>query len=403
MPAFQFRAVDRTGRMHSGQLDAVSASAVSDELERRGWTALRVAAPNATLGILAWRSPTRGRVRLRDLADLTQELAALLRAGLTIDRALSITQSLSERPAVKALLVRLLEQVREGRSLADALVREPGLPPYYASMVRAGELGGALPDVMTRTGAFIARAQELRERVLSALIYPIILLTMIGVTLVTVLFVVLPRFERLFAEAGATLPWPTRVVLGLGHLVRDEGLLVLAVLAVVIVILAYQWRRPEVKRWMHGRLLRVRVIGPVVQQLDTARFLRTLATLLSNGLTLPSGIRVAAGTLSNLALRDATDQLVRRLREGESLADRLAQAGVYPRIAVQLARVGQETGRLESMLAEAADILDREAQQSLERGLALLVPTVTIAMGLLVAGLIGSVLIGILSLNDLAY
>lgn len=403
MPAFSYRAMDREGKLHSGQLDAPSATAVVDEIERRGWIALRVVATTAREALISWRYPLNRRIAFAELVDLTQELAALLRAGLTIDRALAITQTLTERSAVRNLLGRLLDQVREGRTLADSLEREPSLPPYYASMVRAGETGGALPEVMTRTGAFMARSQDLRERVLSALIYPAILLSMIGLTLTVVLLIVLPRFERLFTEAGATLPLATRVVLSIGHFVRDDGMYTLLLVAFGVVALGYRWQIPAFRRWAHGRLLRVRVLGPVVQQVQTARFLRTLGTLLSNGLTLPSGIRIASGTLSNLALRDATEVLLQRLREGESLADRMDQAGVYPRIAVQLARVGQETGRLEAMLAEAADILDRDAQQSLERGLALLVPAVTIVMGLLVAGLIGSVLVGILSLNDLAY
>ena len=403
MARFTFRAVDRAGGVQAGELEAPSTSDVLSELERRGWTALKVqlARSWSLQRSIGWGRARR--LRFRELVDLTQELAALLRAGLTIDRALAITLSLTERVTVRALLARLLERVREGRAFADALAVEKGLPAYYASMVRAGELGGALPEVMARTGAFMARAQDLKERVMSALIYPAILLAMIGLTLLMVLFVVLPRFERLFAEAGATLPLPTRIVLALGHGVRDYGVWVALALAAALLYGQYRWRDVAVRRRVHGWMLRVRVIGPILRKVDTARFLRTLSTLLTNGATLPAGIRVASGTLSNLALLEATEQVLKRLREGESLADRLAQARMYPRIAVQLARVGEETGRLDSMLGEAADILDREAQQSLERGLALLVPAVTIAMGLLVAGLISSVLVGILSLNDLAY
>ncbi len=403
MAKFLYRALDRAGGAHQGELDAIGPDDVLIELERRGWTALKIAPPPS----IDWRRLSaplvRRSIRARDVLDLTQELAALLKAGLTIDRALAVTASLTEKPAVKALVDRLLEAVREGRSFADALQGEPEIPPYYPSMVRAGELGGALPEVMSRIGAFMNRARELTERVQSALIYPAILLGMIGFTLLLVLFVVLPRFERLFVEAGATLPLPTRMVLGLGHAVSDYGAWVGMIVAGLVLIAARQWQHERVRLAVHRRILHVRLVGPLIQRLDTARFLRTLATLIANGATLPAAIRVAKGTIGNLALVEATDQLLKRLREGESLADRMTQAKLYPRIAVQLARVGEETGRLEPMLGEAADILDREAQQTLERGLAVFVPAVTIMMGLLVAALIASVLVGILSLNDLAF
>jgi general secretion pathway protein F len=342
------------------------------------------------------------RLTAPDLLAITQQLSALLKAGLTIDRALATTLTLTSRPYARGALERVLHQIREGSTFAEALERESGVPELYLSMIRSGEVSGALPDVMLRLEELLQRTQQVKSRIQSALIYPAILLLMIAVTFTVVVFVVLPRFESLFAEAGTQLPLPTRLVLALGHGMSHFGLYLLAACICVGVALFNALQRPQVRLAIHRHFLTGRWTLGLVGKLETARFLRTLATLLANGVSLPSGIRVARGTMHNQALRAAADELHRRLREGESLAERLSQAKLFPQIAIQLARVGEETGRLEPMLYEAADILDRDAQRTLERLLVLLVPLVTIVMGLLVAGLVASVLVGILSLNDLA-
>jgi general secretion pathway protein F len=402
MARFSYRAVDATGASQLGVLEAASPADVAASLERRGWTALSVVPRRAW--DLAWLRQPLGREKLSasDLLGITQQISALLKAGLTIDRALATVQALTSRARVRPLLGRVLLRIREGATFGDALAQEQGAPEYYISMVRSGEIGGALPDVMSRLEEFLARTHQFRARIQSALIYPAILLLMIAVTFLVVVFVVLPRFERLFAEAGAQLPLPTRIVMGLGHFVSSYGLVLSLSVASVGVLAVHAYRRPAVRLAGHRRLVSSRWTLGLIANIETARFLRTLATLLANGVSLPAAIRVARGTLSNEALRTATDELLKRLREGESLADRLARARLFPQIAIQLARVGEETGRLEPMLTQAAEILERDAQRTLERLLVLLVPAVTILMGLLVAALVASVLVGVLSLNDLA-
>lgn len=403
MPRFSYRALDATGTQRSGVLEAVSRAEAALSLELKGWIALRVTASRAwdAHHLLTRLRPHR-RLSASELLAITQQLSALLKAGLTIDRALATTLTLTPRPSTCGALERVLHRVREGSTFADALESESGIPELYVSMVRSGEYSGALPEVMRRLEELLQRTQQVKSRVQSALVYPAILLFMIAVTFTVVVFVVLPRFENLFAEAGTQLPLPTRLVLALGHGVSNYGLYVLAACIGLGMIIFKALRRPPIRLVVHRRLLTARWTLGLVGKLETARFLRTLATLLANGVSLPSGIRIARGTMHNEALRAAADELAKRLRQGESLAGRLSQAGLFPQIAVQLARVGEETGRLDPLLEEAADILDRDAQRTLERLLVLLVPTVTILMGLLVAGLVASVLVGILSLNDLA-
>lgn len=401
MSRFTYRAVDTAGVIQTGAIDASSTEDVANSLEQKGWTALRITA-SAGWDIRRLSLRRKRKLGAADLLAITQQTAALLRAGLTIDRALSITLNLTSRAHVQQPLRRILEEVRHGATFADALAKEGGVPELYVSMVRSGEASGALPEVMVRLEEFLGQSQQIKARIRSALIYPAILLVMMTFTFLIVVFVVLPRFERLFAEAGTQLPLPTRIVMALGHVVSDYGLLFILGAGAVGVLLAKAVRRPAVRIAIHRRLIMARWTLGLPASIETSRFLRTLATLLANGLALPVATRIARGTLSNEALRASVEDLLRRLREGESLADRLAQAGIFPQIAVQLARVGEETGQLETMLIEAAEILQRDAQRTLERLLVLLVPVITIAMGLLVAGLVASVLVGVLSLNDLA-
>jgi general secretion pathway protein F len=352
--------------------------------------------------LLARRAHTKASSR--ELLALTQSIASLLSAGLTIDRALQISATLAPRSVGRLLAEQLLEGVRAGKTLNAAFAASgQKLPPYYVSMVDAGESGGSLPQTMTRLAELMRRQLEVRERVRSALVYPSLLAGVVLFTLVMLLAFVLPRFESLFAESEAPLPLSTRAVLAVGRFVADYWWMLLA-LAVAGTAGALAWLRSPTGRYrFHRWLLRTRLTLGLPAAMDTARLLRTVSTLCRNGMPLPSALRVARGTLTNLCLLDALGQVLRDVQAGEAVSLSLARASVFPPVAVQLARVGEETGRLDEMLLSAAAVLEEESQVRLERLLTLIVPALTIAMGLLVAGLIGSVLIGLLSINDLAF
>jgi len=214
---------------------------------------------------------------------------------------------------------------------------------------------------------------------------------------------VLPRFEALFAEAGGQLPLPTRIVMGLGRVVQGYGWLIAAVLALTLLLL----RRACASHisgcaWTAG-CCGCACLGPVIAKVESARFARTLGTLIGGGMPVPSSLRIARGSLYNRVLVEAADAVLRGVSEGQGFADRLAQAQRFPALLIQMVRVGEETGHLHEGLQEAAEMLDRDAQRAIERGLVVLVPLITILMGALVAALIGSVLVGILSINDLAF
>jgi general secretion pathway protein F len=346
----------------------------------------------------------RRRLSTRDVVTFTQGLASLLKAGLVLDRALHIIGVTSERRGVRRLCVDLERRVRAGSSFAAALSEHQALfPPYYIAMASAGELGGSLPEGLERLGGFVERAAAIRERIVSSLIYPAMLAAMILVTMVLVLTVVLPRFRSLFQESQAQLPWATRGALALGDFVGAYGWFCAAGIAIGLGSLYRAWHDPILGPRLALRLLKAKWTFGLIAKTQTSRFLRTIGTLARSGVPLPQATSVALGMLQNRALLAAGRQVHTRLKEGLNLSLLLDRGEIFPKAAVQLTRVGEETGRLEELLIEAADTLDRESQGTIDRLLSVLVPSITIVMGAIVAALIASVLVGILSLNDLAF
>jgi general secretion pathway protein F len=402
---FLYKAVDRSGELHKGTLQAASQSAAANELGRMQMVPVDLRAANNRIPEWLTR-PLRLQSRLstRDVVTFTQGLASLLKAGLVLDRALHIIGATSERRGIRRLCVDFERRVRAGSSFSDALSEHRELfPPYYIAMASAGELGGSLPEGLERLGSFVERAAAIRERIVSSLIYPAMLAGMILVTMILVLTVVLPRFRTLFQESQAQLPWATRGVLALGDFVGAYGWFCAVIIAIAAAFLYRAWHDPVRGPRLALRLLKSRWTFGLIAKTQTSRFLRTIGTLSRSGVPLPQATSVALGMLQNRALLAAARDVHTRLKEGLNLSLLLDRGGVFPKAAVQLARVGEETGRLDNLLIEAADALDRESQGTIDRLLSVLVPSITIVMGAIVAAIIASVLVGILSLNDLAF
>jgi general secretion pathway protein F len=402
---FSYKAINRAGTMQAGNLQADSQTGAMTELSRMQMTPVELRAIDQR----AFRWLTQSwhfsqRFSARDVVALTQGLASLLKAGLILDQALHLMGNTSEIRGIRDVCVDLERRVRAGSSFGDALSEHQKLfPSYYIAMAHAGELGGSLPEGLEQLGSFVERAAAVRERIVSSLIYPAMLAGMIMVTMILVLTVVLPRFKSLFEESQVQLPWATRGVLALGDFLSAYGWICAGVIALTVFGVNRAWMDPVHGPRLALRLLKARWTLGLIAKIQSSRFLRTVGTLSRSGVPLPQAVSVAMGMLQNLALLSAAREVHTRLKEGQPLSLLLDRAEVFPKAAVQLARVGEETGRLDDLLIEAADALDRESQGTLDRLLSVLVPSITIVMGAIVAGLIASVLVGILSLNDLAF
>ena len=405
MPIFVYKAVTESNEIVEGEMEASGRGVVIERLRGLGQLPLYASEIQSTTQLVKLRRGlfTR-RVSARDVFLMTHELATLLKAGVELDRAFEILIDLSENEAMRSLLSRILARLRSGVSLADAIAEnDDTFPPYYASMVRAGEASGALDVVLGRLGEFLEKSQALRETVKTALYYPVFLLVMALISIVVLLTVVVPQFKPLFESAGAALPFSTRVLVAVGDFVRDDGWLILIALIAVFFLFRHYLSTKDGRRRWDGLLLRLPLLGGVLIKVEVARFSRTASTLLQNGVGLLNALGIVRDTLSNSVIASSIDSVAGRVKEGRGLAEPLKSTGLFPRLVVHLIRVGEETGKLEDMLSKLADIYDDEVARTTARLLALLVPALTIGMGVMIAGIIMSILTAILSVNTLAF
>ncbi len=406
MPRFRYKAVSSTGEVVEGALEAASRTALIDQLRGQGHMPIRADALAERSAARWWQKPIRLSQKLTqpDIILITRQLATLLQAGLPLDRALAMIAELEPEGPRLAFVSDVLEAVRGGTPLAEALTaRSAVLPPFYIGMVRAGEAGNTLDSVLARLADTLERAQALREGVRSAMYYPAIVLVVAAGTLVLLLTAVVPEFKPLFEDSGATLPTPMAVLLAVGDFLKAWWwALLAAVLALVLAIRAHN-RQPQGRLRWHRWLLRLPLFGELVIKVEVARFARTLGTLLANGVTALAAFSIATGAIGNRAVARAVESTGGRLKRGEGLARPLRELPLFPRLAAQLVQVGEDSGQLEQMLLKVADIYDEEVRRTLQRMVALLVPLVTISLGLLVAGIIATMLTAILSTYDLSF
>jgi general secretion pathway protein F len=408
MPLYRYKAVNTSGDVAAGELDAANESEIVDRLRDQGLMPMQVVAAAGERAAAAPRPSERRRwftprrVTRDHLLAFTRELATLLRAGLTLDRALETLISLAAAPPVARLLQEIRDSVRGGKSLSQALdMHREVFSRFYVNIVRAGEAGGALAAVLTRLADTMERNKELRESVKSALIYPTILICVAVTSVMILLVFVVPQFQQTFAQAGKALPIPTQVVIFVGTGLRKYWWLVLAIVVSAIWLFRRGLRRPTVRLRWDRRLLSWPLVGDVVAKVEVARFARTLATLLANGVTLLAGLSIVKETMTNSVLATSLDGVITRLREGKGFGRPLAETGFYPRLATQMILVGEESGRLEEMLNRVADVYDREVAMAVKRFLSVLEPALILGLAVLIGGIVFSILLGVMGMSEL--
>lgn len=406
MTLFAYKAVTSGGEAVEGRLEAVDKASLIQRLNEQGYLPIR-AEPVKT-GLSLANAEVRlpflsSGVTRKDLSLLTRELATLMGARLPLDRALALMIDLGGKGHTRSLLADLLERIQRGGTLSDALAAHSTVfPGHYISMVRAGEAGGSLDEVLAGVSDHLDKSDALRETIRSALIYPVILVMMVGATLVVMLTLVLPKFQRMFEDAGARLPFSALMVMRAGEVFRAYGWWVLPLgVFVVFVFLRWRLRRPEGRISVDRALLRVPMLGSLLARIETARFARTMASLLTNGVDVLGALVIVRETLSNTAMRRAVEDVSQRLKRGDGLAAPLRATGVWPPLALHLIQVGEETGALPAMLMRTADIFEREVAAGAARLLALLTPILTLVTGAIVAVVVGAILSAILSVYSL--
>lgn len=404
MALYRYRAVSADGEMISGEMDGHSPESVVARLQELGhYPVETTSANNKSTADWLHRDIFGSSIGRGDVAFLAHELAALLRASLPLDQALAILIDVSENAALRRVVEDVQRQVHGGASLADALAAHPKVfSRLFVSMARAGEASGSLDRTLEGLSQFLTKSQAIRDSVRSALTYPAILLAVAVVSIVVIATVVLPAFEPLFRESGAEPPLLTRAVLAFGAAVRDYGWFLVGGVAAVLIAASQLMKNPSVELGWHRFQLAAPVIGDLILKLETARFGRVLGTLLGSGVPLLTALTLTKNTVQNQQIANTIASISARVKEGEGLAGPLSRSEVFPRLVVHLVRVGEETGRLEDMLINVADIHERGFQRNVDRMLALLVPLTTIGLGGFVAAIVASVMTAVLSINQLA-
>lgn len=402
MPLYHYKSATATGEVAESTIEAKDEQSVLERLQAQGLIPIRIS-PVEPANEAARQSPfSRKRITQDQIGAITRELATLLRSGMSLDRSLEILANLAQTPTLKRLLSDIRDEVRGGTALSKALESHPRVfGRFYVGMIRAGEAGGSLGTVLARISEFMERSRELRETVTSALIYPTILVLASVTSVMLLLIFVVPQFSQMFEQSGKALPLPTQIVIATGDVVRAYWWMLPLLVAALWRYFSWAMSRPQSRTAWDQRFLRLPLVGDLITKVEVARFARTLGTLLDNGVPLLAGLGVVKETIGNSVVAHALEQAREQLKAGQGLSKPLMAIGVLPPLSVHMISVGEETGKLDQMLIRIADVFDREVSLAVKRMLALLEPVMILGLGLIIGGIILSILLAILKVNSL--
>ncbi len=404
MPSYKYKASTHEGKIVEGTMEASDDGTVSLKLQEMGLLPVRIGMSSRdTLLTREFEWPwKRKKVRHKDLLVFTQELQTLVRAGFPLDRSLAILGQLAESPAMAEVVQDVLKEVKGGKSFSEALAKYPGVfPKVYVNMVKAGEAGGALEEILARLSTYLVSSADLRSYIVGAMIYPA-LLSVVGLLSVTVLTVfVVPKFTAVFQDMGVPLPLPMAVLKGLSYFITYYWW-VLVILVFLATIYFRRFRqsaegRLKCDRWM----LRIPMVGALLRKLEVARFSRTLGTLLHGGVPLLQAMTIVREIIANQSIALTIEPIRNGIKKGEGIAQPMKQSGVFPPLAMHLIEVGEESGKLDSMLIQVADVYDVEVRNSVKNLIAFFEPALILMMGLIIGTIVVSMMVAIFSINDI--
>lgn len=368
MPNFEYSALNTSGERVVGVLSAASEQAVLSELESRSLTPLLLRARRERQGIVRGVSPRR-------LGTTYAQLADLLKAGVPVLRALRLLGRRRSNPRLARVFEDLAEQVSQGGELAEAMsAHQHVFSPIHVAMVRAGEKGGFLEQVLERLAAFVLAQAEIRGKILANLIYPAVLVVVGTIVLGVVFAFGVPMFQPLFDSIQGGLPGVTLLVLGISSAVREYGLFTLAGVVAIVLVLMRLAKRPAVRRWLSIVRTRAPVLGPLTRSIAASRFCRMLGTLLANGVPMLASMKIAREAAGNVLLEEAIERATEAVRQGETLAQPLADSGLFDDDVIEMISVGEDANNLDDVLIGIADTIERRIDRLLSAAVKLIEP-----------------------------
>lgn len=408
MPLFQYKALQANGAMAEGQIEASGRSDAFRQIEVLGLRPVSLAEKSASAKGKAGASnaSTAGgsgkasfsfqskKISAKDLENFTRLLSSLLAAGVPLSRALVILYKESSNPTVAAKWKEIHDHVIDGMSLADAMAKSPDtFPRVYTAMVQAGETGGFLDVVLSQIADFQSREKELKARVMTAMLYPCILLFLALGVLTFLMVFFIPRFQKIFAGFGGDLPMITQIIVGASHVMRSYGLFVAVGIAILVLLLRNWFSSEKGRRVWEGFMLKAPLVGPLAARFAMTRFCRMLGTLLGAGVPLVQALNVARKSIGNQILVDAVSRSIERVQEGGRLGESLKDcAGLFPGSVLEMIAIAEESGRLDVELVRIANVSEGDLQRQLTTAVSFAEP----AMLFLIAGFIGTIFIGML-------
>ena len=409
MAQFSYKATDQTGKIVTGTQDASDEKGVVAALQAQGYIPIRITSSAKASSRLSsgWEKSIFGvlkKVSEKDILRFTEDLATLLDSGLPLDRSLQILRDASDKKGLKSVLNDVLKAVQKGSDLSDALANHPKrFSRFYVNMVKAGEVGGFLDLILKRMSIYLNDIKDLKDYIVSAMIYPLFLICIGGISILILLTYVIPKFAVIFADLGQAIPFSTQLLLSTAAFFQKYVLLLLAGFAAVI----FLWRRfsmtPAGRYRIDSFLTTLPVVGGFIQELETARFARTLGTLIKSGVPILGSLTLVQGVIRNRVIAESLDFIRERVREGDALSKPLADSDMFPKLATQMIIVGEETGRLDEMLFKIGDIYEKKVRNFIKKGMSLMEPAVILAMGIIIGFIVISMLMAIFSMNDMPF
>lgn len=407
MPVYSYKATDTFGKIVNGSLEASDEKSVAARLQDMGYIPIRISESgkkSGNLGLNVNILSVFRRISAKDVMRFTQDLSALLKAGLPVDKALSMLISVSENTKFQDVIREILKSVESGTYLSDAMAKYPNLfSDFYVNMIRAGEAGGVLEPVLERLGIFLENSQDLKDYIKSALIYPVFLVFVGGISIIILMTFVIPKFSVIFADMGQAIPASTRFLLELSEVLRLYWWIMLAGAGLAVFLIRQYAGTRAGRLMMDTYKMKMPVMGGLVKKIEVARFARTLGTLIKSGVPILQALDLVRNIITNKVIAGTMHSIHERVKEGERLSRPLADAGIFPSLAVQMITVGEETGRLDEMLLRVAENYEKVVRDIVKRLISLLEPVMILVMGIVVGFIVISMLMAIFSMNDMPF
>ncbi len=386
MPKFAWEGKTKTGSTMAGELEAPNEAFVLAQLRRQQITPVKVKAKARELHI---RMPGSKGVGQKELAIFTRQFATMIDAGLPLVQCLDILGNQQTNATFKTVIMKVKEDVESGSTFADALGKHPKVfDNLYVNLVAAGEVGGILDTILARLAAYIEKALKLSKQIKGAMVYPSTILAVALVVTTVLLLYVIPIFAKMFTESGQALPGPTQFVVDLSVFARKYFLVVVVAIVLVAVGIRMYYKQPSGRKNIDRLLLKVPVLGSLIQRIAVARFSRTLGTMVSSGVPILESMDIVAKSAGNKIIEDAIVQARQSISEGKTIAEPLAEAKVFPGMVTQMVAVGEATGALDAMLNKIADFYDEEVDAAVTALTALLEPMLMVFLGVVIGGLV---------------